>query len=145
MAVSPITERFPEDFVFQPSPAEFTNLKSQFATSSWGGTRKLPLAFTEHGAIMAAMVLNSPCATEVSVYVVRAFVQLRDTLLTQPAVRIARKPLLLLAFRPIAQQSQSTGGQAYYAAQAQVCPLSAARPRHALVCTHGIVLIRKRP
>jgi hypothetical protein len=53
-------ERFPEDFVFQTSPAEFASLKSQFATSSWGGTRKLPLAFTEHGAIMAAMVLNSP-------------------------------------------------------------------------------------
>jgi len=53
------TERFPEDFVFQFTPAEFANLKSQFATSSWGGRRKLPLAFTEHGAIMAAMVLNS--------------------------------------------------------------------------------------
>jgi hypothetical protein len=63
-------ERFPEDFVFQTSPAEFANLKSQFATSSWGGTRKLPLAFTEHGAIMADMVLNSPRATEVSVYIV---------------------------------------------------------------------------
>ncbi len=75
-------ERFPDDFVFQTSPAEFASLKSQFATSSWGGARKLPLAFTEHGAIMAAMVLNSPRATEVSVYVVRAFVQLRDTLLT---------------------------------------------------------------
>lgn len=75
-------ERFPEDFVFHTSPAEFASLKSQFATSSWGGTRKLPLAFTEHGAIMAAMVLNSPRATEVSVYVVRAFVQLRDALLT---------------------------------------------------------------
>ncbi|MBE0619785.1 MAG: ORF6N domain-containing protein [Burkholderiales bacterium] len=75
-------ERFPEDFVFQTSPTEFASLKSQFATSSWGGTRKLPLAFTEHGAIMAAMVLNSPRATEVSVYVVRAFVQLRDALLT---------------------------------------------------------------
>jgi len=58
-------ERFPEDFVFQTSPAEFASLKSQFATSSWGGTRKLPLAFTEHGAIMAAMVLNSPRATEI--------------------------------------------------------------------------------
>jgi len=73
-------DRFPEDFVFQVTPVEFANLKSQFATSSWGGRRKLPLAFTEHGAIMAAMVLNSPRATEVSVYVVRAFVQLRDTL-----------------------------------------------------------------
>ena len=74
-------ERFPGDFVFQVTPAELANLKSQFATSSWGGRRKRPLVFTEHGAIMAAMVLNSPRATEVSVYVVRAFVQLRDTLL----------------------------------------------------------------
>jgi hypothetical protein len=53
-------------------------LKSQFATSSWGGRRKLPLAFTEHGAIMAATVLNTPRAVEVSVYVVRAFVKLRE-------------------------------------------------------------------
>jgi len=52
----------------------------QFATSSWGGRRKLPLAFTEHGAIMAATVLETPRAVEVSVYVVRAFVQLRDLL-----------------------------------------------------------------
>jgi ORF6N domain len=74
-------ERFPGDFVFPVTTAEFANLKSQFATSSWGGRRKLPLAFTEHGAIMAAMVLNSARATEVSVYVVRAFVQLRDVLI----------------------------------------------------------------
>lgn len=74
-------ERFPEDFVFTLTAAEFANLKSQFATSSWGGRRKLPRAFTEHGAIMAAMVLNSARATEVSVYVVRAFVQLRDALI----------------------------------------------------------------
>ncbi len=45
--------------MFQVTAGEFANLTSQFATSSWGGTRKLPLAFTEHGAIMAAMVLNS--------------------------------------------------------------------------------------
>ena len=63
-------------------------MRSQFATSSsdlrrlaWGGRRYAPHAFTEHGAIMAAMMLNSPRATEVSIYVVRAFVQLRDTLL----------------------------------------------------------------
>ncbi len=72
--------RFPGDFVFQLAPEEFANLKSQFATSSWGGRRKLPLAFTEHGAIMAATILNSPRAVEVSVYVVRAFVQLRGVL-----------------------------------------------------------------
>ena len=72
-------ERFPPDFMFQLINQEVAILKSQFATSSWGGKRKRPLAFTEHGALMAAMVLNSTRATEVSVYVVRAFVELRDT------------------------------------------------------------------
>jgi hypothetical protein len=70
--------RFPEDFIFELTPEEFANLKSQFATSSWGGRRKLPMAFTEHGAIMAATVLNTSRAVEVSVYVVRAFVRLRE-------------------------------------------------------------------
>lgn len=55
---------------------------SQFATSSWGGRRKPPYAFTEHGAIMAATILNTPRAIEVSVYVVRAFVQLREVFAT---------------------------------------------------------------
>jgi ORF6N domain len=80
--------RFPEDFVFKMSNQELAVLRSQFATSSspaqrlaWGGRRYAPQVFTEHGAIMAAMVLNSARATEVSVYVVRAFVQLRDTLI----------------------------------------------------------------
>jgi len=73
-------ERFPADFIFEVTSDEFANLKSHFATSSWGGRRKLPLAFTEHGAIMAATVLNSQRAAEVSVYVVRAFVQLREVL-----------------------------------------------------------------
>jgi phage regulator Rha-like protein len=72
--------RFPPDFIFTLSQEEFANLKSQSATSSWGGRRKLPLAFTEHGAIMAATILNSPRAVEVSVFVVRAFVQLREAL-----------------------------------------------------------------
>jgi ORF6N domain len=72
--------RFPEDFLIELTTAEFANLKSQFATSSWGGRRKPPLAFTEHGAIMAASVLNSPRAIEMSVYVVRAFVQLREAI-----------------------------------------------------------------
>lgn len=65
---------------------EFENLKSQFAISSWGGRRKLPLAFTEHSAIMAASVLNSDRAVEMSVYVVRAFVQLRAVLLDHKAL-----------------------------------------------------------
>ena len=76
--VSRNSERFPEDFMFQLTAEEFANLKSQFATSSWGGRRKLPYVFTEHGAIMAASVLNSPRAIEISVHVVRAFVRLRE-------------------------------------------------------------------
>ncbi|MBC7604997.1 MAG: ORF6N domain-containing protein, partial [Ramlibacter sp.] len=78
--------RFPPDFMFQMTPDEFSDLKSQFATSSWGGTRKPPLLFTEHGAIMAAAVLNSDRAVEMSVYVVRAFVQLREVLSSHKAL-----------------------------------------------------------
>ena len=74
-------DRFPEDFVFQLREEEFENLMLQNATSSLhGGRRKLPLAFSEHGALMAASVLNSPRAVEVSVYVVRAFIKLREIL-----------------------------------------------------------------
>ena len=72
--------RFPDDFMFQLSAAEVEDLRSQFAISSWGGRRYLPYAFTEHGAIQAANVLNSSRAVEMSVYVVRAFVQLRELL-----------------------------------------------------------------
>jgi len=73
-------KRFPDDFLFELTTEEFANLKSHFATSSWGGRRKRPLAFTEHGAIQAATILNSPRAVEMSVYVVRAFVKLREVL-----------------------------------------------------------------
>lgn len=75
-------ERFPEDFIFEVNAEEMANLKSHFATSSWGGRRKLPLAFTEHGAIMAATVLKSPRAVEVAVYVVRAFIRLRELVIS---------------------------------------------------------------
>lgn len=78
--------RFPVDFMFTLTEQEVKDLRSQFATSSagHGGARYLPHAFTEHGAIMAASVLNSPRAVELSVYVVRAFVQMRDVLAAQP-------------------------------------------------------------
>lgn len=73
-------QRFPADFIYEVSDQEAQALMSQFATSSRGGTRKRPLAFTEHGAIMAATVLNSPSAVKMSVFVVRAFVQYRSIL-----------------------------------------------------------------
>src|SRR5713226_4081752 len=66
-------ERFPEDFMFQLTNEEFKKGR--------GGRRKLPLVFTEHGAIMAANVLNSKRAVRMSVFVVRAFVKLRETAL----------------------------------------------------------------
>ena len=78
-------DRFPSDFMFQLTNQEVERLRSQIAISigktkeaGRGGRRYLPLAFTEHGAIMAATILNTPRATEVSVFVVRAFVRLRE-------------------------------------------------------------------
>lgn len=75
-------ERFPEDFMFQLTFQEVAILKTHFETTnkSWGGKRKLPYVFTEHGAVMLASVLNSPVAIEASVQVVRAFVKLRQLL-----------------------------------------------------------------
>jgi hypothetical protein len=79
-AVKRNAQRFPEGFAFQLMPEEVANLRSQFVTSSsgHGGRRYLPWVYTEHGAIMAATILNSPRAVEMSVFVVRAFVRLRE-------------------------------------------------------------------
>lgn len=75
-------DRFPADFMFSLTASEFSVLMSQIATSKpgRGGRRKVPTAFTEHGALMAATILNSARARDVAVYVVRAFVQLRGLL-----------------------------------------------------------------
>lgn len=72
--------KFPEDFMFQLSSKEYDVLRSHFATSSsrHGGRRYPPYVFTEHGALMAASVLNTSRAVQVSIYVVRAFVKLRE-------------------------------------------------------------------
>ena len=77
-------DRFPADFMFQLTRKEAVLLRSQFATSkdARGGRRYLPYAFTEHGAVMAATVLNSKKAVDMSVFVVRAFVRLREILST---------------------------------------------------------------
>jgi ORF6N domain len=77
-AVKRHLKRFPADFMFRLSGEEFDALRSHTVTSKRGGRRHLPTVFTEHGAIMAASVLHSDRAVEMSVYVVRAFVQLRD-------------------------------------------------------------------
>ncbi|HWN08418.1 MAG TPA: ORF6N domain-containing protein [Pyrinomonadaceae bacterium] len=83
-------ERFPVDFMFQLTRKEYDSLILQIATSKGrGGRRKLPNAFTEHGAIMAASVLNSKTAVEASVEVVRAFIRLRQMLSSN--VELARR------------------------------------------------------
>ena len=75
--------------MFQLTPTEWKNLRSQIVTSSWGGRRYLPYAFTEHGVVMLSSVLNSERAIQVNIAVVRAFVRLRQ-LLTSNA-KLARK------------------------------------------------------
>jgi archaellum component FlaC len=77
-------KRFPEDFMFQLSKEEFENLKSQIATSRWGGTRKSPYAFTELGVAMLSSVLNSDTAIEINMSIMRAFVTIRQLVLNSP-------------------------------------------------------------
>jgi hypothetical protein len=89
-------KRFPADFMFQLTAEEVSSLRSQFATlkAGRGQHRKyLPYVFTEHGAIMAATILNSPHAIEMSVYVVRAFVQLREMLVSNKELARRFAPL----------------------------------------------------
>lgn len=77
-AVSRNIERFPDDFMLQLTRSEFNDLKFQFGTSSWGGTRKLPRAFTEQGIAMLSGVLRSSRAIQVNIAIMRAFVKLRE-------------------------------------------------------------------
>lgn len=79
-------ERFPEDFMFQLSKEEVQNLMSQFATSSWGGTRKQPYAFTENGVAMLSSVLRSKTAIEVNIKIMRAFSAMRGFMMSNARV-----------------------------------------------------------
>ena len=79
-AVKRNIKRFPEDFMFQLTSEEYTVLKSQIVTSSWGGTRKLPFAFTEQGLAMLSGLLNSDIAINVNITIMRTFVSIRKHL-----------------------------------------------------------------
>lgn len=81
-AVRRNARRFPADFMFQLTSQEFANLRSRIVTSSWGGTRYRPLAFTELGVAMLSSVLRSPRAIDVNIEIMRAFVQLRHFAMT---------------------------------------------------------------
>jgi len=72
--------RFPDDFMFRLSKTELENLRCQIGTSSWGGRRYQPYAFTEHGVAMLSSVLNSKRAIQVNLRIIRAFIALRETL-----------------------------------------------------------------
>ncbi|RLB75397.1 MAG: ORF6N domain-containing protein [Deltaproteobacteria bacterium] len=73
-------KRFPADFMFELTKEEFDDLRFQLGTSSWGGARYNPMVFTEHGALMAANILRSKTALSMSIYVVRAFIRMREEL-----------------------------------------------------------------
>jgi len=81
-AVKRNIDRFPEDFMFQLTKEEFKNLIFHFGTSSWGGIRKLPYAFTENGVAMPSSVLNSERAIKVNIQIMRTFTKLREMLMT---------------------------------------------------------------
>jgi hypothetical protein len=81
-AVQRNLKRFPNDFMYQLTREEVANLKSQIVTSSWGGTRKPPRVFTEQGVAMLSGLLNSNRAIQVNIAIMRAFVKLRELLLT---------------------------------------------------------------
>ena len=79
-AVSRNLDRFPNDFMFRLNKEEFHNLIFQFGTSKWGGTRKNPRVFTEHGILMLSSVLNSKRATQVNIQIMRTFIKMREML-----------------------------------------------------------------
>jgi len=92
-AVTRNLDRFPPDFMFMLNKDEFENLKFHFGTSSWGGTRKLPRAFTEPGVAMLSSVLKSKKAIKVNIAIMRAFINIRQILATHKEVALKLKEL----------------------------------------------------
>jgi hypothetical protein len=100
LAVKRNLKRFPKDFMFQLTERESKNLKFQFETSSlesenqnWGGSRKLPKVFTEQGVAMLSSVLNSDCAIETNIRIIRIFTKLRSMLLTHKDILLKLEQL----------------------------------------------------
>lgn len=86
-------DRFPGDFMFQLKEDELKILKSQYAISSWGGRRKLPSAFTEHGVLMLSSVLNSGIAISVNIKIMRIYSKMRELLLTNQEILLKLEQL----------------------------------------------------
>jgi hypothetical protein len=87
------TKRFPEDFAFRLNDAEFKNLIFHFGISSWGGTRKAPLVFTEQGVAMLSGILNSDRAISVNIQIMRIFTRIRQNLADNLELRLAIEEL----------------------------------------------------
>lgn len=87
-AVKRNSSRFPDDFMFEVSKDDFDNLISQTVTSSWGGTRKLPFAFTEHGVMMLSSVLRSDKAIQTNIQIMRTFTKVKQMLLDSSEIKI---------------------------------------------------------
>jgi len=87
-AVQRNIKRFPSDFLFQLSEQEWSNLKSQTVTSSWGGRRTLPYAFTEQGVAMLSGILNSDRAIAVNIQIMRIFIRIRQMFLDNTELRL---------------------------------------------------------
>ena len=102
-------KRFPEDFMFQLDNKEFANLKSQIVTSSWGGRRTPPLAFTEEGIAMLSSVLHSDIAIAANISILRAFVKVREYLLMASTVSAEVKELRAKVDLLAMQQEENLG------------------------------------
>lgn len=108
-AVKRNIKRFPSDFMFRLDSVEFANLKSQIVTSSWGGSRKLPNAFTEQGVAMLSGLLNSDVAIAANISIMRAFVQVREYLIAASSVSAELKELRAKVDLLAMQQEENLG------------------------------------
>lgn len=109
-AVKRNSKRFPADFMFRLTKAEWENLKSQFVISSWGGRRQLPYAFTEQGVAMLSSVLKSEVAVAVNIQIMRVFVRMRQLALekSKQIDVITLKEALLLHINNTKKQFKQT-------------------------------------
>lgn len=92
-AVKRNIDRFPDDFMFELDDQEFENLRSQSGTSSWGGVRYAPMAFTEQGVAMLSSVLNSKRAIAVNIQIIRVFTKMRQLLMTHKDILLKLEKL----------------------------------------------------
>ncbi|MBL7902584.1 MAG: ORF6N domain-containing protein [Bacteroidia bacterium] len=88
-AVKRNIDRFPEDFMFELSGQEFEILRSQIVTSSWGGVRYMPMAFTEYGVLMLSSVLNSQKAIQINIQIMRVFARIRKAFTDTTELKLA--------------------------------------------------------